>query len=118
MYLGLDASDSGLATVLESLGFCLKLRGSEASMLEDLEKAINLVHARRDLVESGRALLDHANKAQNEYERCDKYQISIFPFFTPGSSKHACLFAMHKFLIFSQTRNWGTFPKLDWTLVR
>lgn len=73
----------------------MKHRGSEACILEDLEKAINLVHTRRDLVESGRALLDHANKAQNEYERCDKCYTSIFPFF-PGSDH--CLFAMHKFL--------------------
>ncbi|KAK4359107.1 hypothetical protein RND71_021336 [Anisodus tanguticus] len=74
---GLDASDAGLAAVLESLGFFMKLRGSEASILEDLEKAINLVHTRRDLVESGRALLDHANKAQNEYERTTYYCLNL-----------------------------------------
>ncbi|CAN4093779.1 unnamed protein product [Withania somnifera] len=77
MYLGLDASDAGLATVLESLGFCMKFRCSEASILEDLEKAINLVHTRRDLVESGRALLDHANMAQNEYERTANYCLNL-----------------------------------------
>lgn len=49
--------------------FCIKLRGSEACILEDLEKAINLVHARRDLFESARALLDHAYRAQHEYDR-------------------------------------------------
>ncbi|XP_006363257.1 AUGMIN subunit 5 [Solanum tuberosum] len=76
-FRGLDVSDAGLAAVLESLGFCMKFRGSEASILEDLEKAINLVHTRRDLVESGRALLDHANKAQNEYERTTNYCLDL-----------------------------------------
>ncbi|KAL9343736.1 hypothetical protein Peur_064167 [Populus x canadensis] len=66
---GLEGSDAGLASVLESLEFCLKLRGSEASVLEDLAKAINLVHIRRDLVESGHALLNHAYRSQQEYER-------------------------------------------------
>ncbi|KAJ4833097.1 AUGMIN subunit 5 [Turnera subulata] len=66
---GLEGSDAGLASVLESLEFCLKLRGSEASVLEDLAKAINLVHIRQDLVESGHTLLDHAYRAQQEYER-------------------------------------------------
>lgn len=87
----MDGSDAGLAAVIESLGFCMKLRCSEASILEDLEKAINLVHTRRDLVESGHALLDHAYKAQNEYERCGKG----FSFFF--SWLNTCLFAMHKF---------------------
>ncbi|KAF5958483.1 hypothetical protein HYC85_005708 [Camellia sinensis] len=50
---GLESSDAGLASVLESLEFCLKHRGSEACVLEDLAKAINLVHIRQDLVESG-----------------------------------------------------------------
>lgn len=49
--------------------FCLKLRGSEACILEDLAKAINLVHIRQDLVESGQSLLNHAYHAQQEYER-------------------------------------------------
>lgn len=66
---GLEGSDAGLASVLESLEFCLKLRGSEASVLEDLAKAINLVHIRQDLVESGHSLLNHAYRAQQEYER-------------------------------------------------
>lgn len=66
---GLEGSDAGLASVLESLEFCLKLRGSEASVLEDLLKAINLVHIRRDLVQSGHALLNHAYCVQQEYER-------------------------------------------------
>ncbi|KAI9379466.1 hypothetical protein POPTR_017G100300v4 [Populus trichocarpa] len=66
---GLEGSDAGLASVLESLEFCLKLRGSEASVLEDLAKAINLVHIRHDLVESGHALLNHAYRSQQEYER-------------------------------------------------
>lgn len=66
---GLEGSDASLSSVLESLEFCLKLRGSEASVLEDLAKAINLVHIRQDLVESGHALLNHAYRAQQEYER-------------------------------------------------
>ncbi|KAJ6371183.1 hypothetical protein OIU77_001647 [Salix suchowensis] len=66
---GLEGSDAGLASVLESLEFCLKLRGSEASVLEDLAKAINLVHIRHDLVESGHGLLNHAYRSQQEYER-------------------------------------------------
>lgn len=66
---GLEGSDAGLVSVLESLEFCLKLRGSEACVLEDLAKAINLVHIRRDLVESGHSLLNHAYRAQQEYDR-------------------------------------------------
>ncbi|KAF5748907.1 hypothetical protein HS088_TW04G00868 [Tripterygium wilfordii] len=65
---GLEGSDTGLASVLEALEFCLKLRGSEASVLEDLAKAINLVHVRQNLVESGHALLNHAYRAQQDYE--------------------------------------------------
>lgn len=65
----LEGSDAGLASVLESLEFCLKLRGSEGSVLEELAKAINLVHIRQDLVESGHALLNHAYRVQQEYER-------------------------------------------------
>lgn len=66
--LGLE--DAGLASILESMEFCLKLRGSEACVLEDLAKAINLVHIRRDLVESGHSILNHAYHVQQEYERC------------------------------------------------
>ncbi|KAL5723269.1 hypothetical protein ACHQM5_006686 [Ranunculus cassubicifolius] len=65
----LEGLDPRLASVLESLEFCLKLRGSEANVLEDLSKAINLVHIRRDLVESGNTLLTHAYRVQQEYER-------------------------------------------------
>lgn len=68
-WTGLEGSDAGLASVLESLEFCLKLRGSEASVLEDLLRAINLVYIRRDLVQSGEALLNHANLVQQEYEK-------------------------------------------------
>ncbi|KAH9623696.1 hypothetical protein KSS87_005225 [Heliosperma pusillum] len=64
-----SGSDDALASVLKSLEFCLKLRGSEACVMEDLAKAINLVHIRRDLVESGRTLLDHAHHAMREYDR-------------------------------------------------
>ncbi|GFY82912.1 hypothetical protein Acr_02g0011520 [Actinidia rufa] len=69
--------NAGLASVLESLEFCLKLRGSEACVLEDLAKAINLVHIRRDLVESGHALLNHAFHAQQEYERTTDYCLNL-----------------------------------------
>ncbi|KAM2143763.1 hypothetical protein ACFX1R_047522 [Malus domestica] len=68
-YPGLEGSDAALLSILESLEFCLKLRGSEASVLEDLAKAINLVHTRQDLVESGHVLLNHAYRAQQEYDR-------------------------------------------------
>jgi len=60
----LEGLDAGLASILESLEFCLKLRGSKASVLEDLLKAINLVHIRQDLVQSG-----HAYFVQRDYER-------------------------------------------------
>lgn len=65
---GLEGLDAGLASVLESLEFCLKLCGSEATVLEDLVKAISLVHIRQDLVKSGHALLNRAYRAQQEYE--------------------------------------------------
>lgn len=68
-HLGAESSDAGLASVLDSLEFCLKLRGSEASVLEDLSRAINLVHTRRNLVENNRVLLNHAHRVQQEYER-------------------------------------------------
>ncbi|KVI02619.1 hypothetical protein Ccrd_019106 [Cynara cardunculus var. scolymus] len=70
-------SDAGLASVLESMEFCLKLRGSEACVLEDLAKAINLVHIRRDLVESGHALLNHAYHTQQDYERTTSYCLDL-----------------------------------------
>uniref|UniRef100_A0A6M2E9S1 AUGMIN subunit 5 n=1 Tax=Populus davidiana TaxID=266767 RepID=A0A6M2E9S1_9ROSI len=74
---GLEGSDAGLASVLESLEFCLKLRGSEASVLEDLAKAINLVHIRHDLVESGNAVLNHAYRSQQEYERTTNFCLDL-----------------------------------------
>ncbi|KAJ0732308.1 putative HAUS augmin-like complex subunit 5 [Helianthus annuus] len=64
---GSEGSEASLASVLESMEFCLKSRGSEASVLEELSKAINFVHTGRDLVESGRSLLDHAYHFQKEY---------------------------------------------------
>ncbi|KAK9090817.1 hypothetical protein Sjap_023994 [Stephania japonica] len=76
-YAGLEGSDAGLASVLESLEFCLKLRGSEASVLDDLSKAINLVHVRQDLVESGHALLNSAYRAQQDYERTTNYCLTL-----------------------------------------
>lgn len=74
---GSEGSEAGLASVLESLEFCLKLRRSEACVLEDLAKAINLVHIRQDLVESGHTLLNHAYRAQQEYERTTNYCLSL-----------------------------------------
>lgn len=74
---GLEGSDAALASVLESLEFCLKLRGSEASVLEDLAKAINLVHTRQDLVGSGHVLLNHAYRAQQEYDRKTSFCLNL-----------------------------------------
>ncbi|XP_010928500.1 AUGMIN subunit 5 isoform X1 [Elaeis guineensis] len=74
---GAESSDAGLASVLESLEFCLKLRGSEASVLEDLSRAINLVHTRRNLVENNRVLLNHAHRVQQEYERMANYCLKL-----------------------------------------
>ncbi|KAG6424019.1 hypothetical protein SASPL_114428 [Salvia splendens] len=74
---GFDGLDAGLASVLESMEFCLKLRGSEACVLEDLAKAIDLVHVRRNLVESGHALLNHAHRAQQQYDRTTNYCLNV-----------------------------------------
>ncbi|KAM7266947.1 hypothetical protein ACFE04_009113 [Oxalis oulophora] len=74
---GLEGSDTALASVLESLEFCLKLRGSEACVLENLAKAIGLVHVRQDLVESGHSLLNHAFRAKQEYERTTNYCLNL-----------------------------------------
>ncbi|KAJ6848016.1 AUGMIN subunit 5 [Iris pallida] len=74
---GAEGSDSGLASVLESLEFCLKPRGSEASILEELSKAINLVHTRRNLVDNDRVLLKHAHRVQQEYERMANYCLKL-----------------------------------------
>lgn len=76
-HAGLEGSDAGLASVLESLEFCLKLRGSEASILDDLSKAINQVHMLQDLVGSGRALLSNAYSSQPEYERTASFCLSV-----------------------------------------
>jgi len=74
---GTEGTDSGLASVLNSLEFCLKPCGSEASILEDLSKAINLVHTRRNLVENDRVLLNRADRAQQEYERVANYCLKL-----------------------------------------
>ncbi|GMH04381.1 hypothetical protein Nepgr_006220 [Nepenthes gracilis] len=74
---GSESPDTGLASVLEALEFCLKLCGSEACVLEDLAKAINLVHMRRDLDESGRSLLNHAHRVQRDYERTTTYCLNL-----------------------------------------
>lgn len=68
-----EGTDDGLAPVLDALDFCLKPWGSEASILENLSKAINLVHTRRDLVDNGLALLNRTRRVQQEYERMANY---------------------------------------------
>ncbi|XP_017182917.1 AUGMIN subunit 5-like [Malus sylvestris] len=40
-------------------------------------KAINLVHTPQDLVESGHVLLNHAYRAQQEYERTTSYCLNV-----------------------------------------
>ncbi|KAI3704714.1 hypothetical protein L1987_74941 [Smallanthus sonchifolius] len=70
-------SEASLASVLESMEFCLKLSGSETSVLEELSKAINLVHTRKDLVESGFSLLDHAYHSQKEYKTTTNYCLDL-----------------------------------------
>ncbi|KAI3520901.1 hypothetical protein L1887_10354 [Cichorium endivia] len=70
-------SEASLASVLESMEFCLKLRGSEASLLEDLSNALNLVHTRRELVESGHALLNHAYHTQKENKGTTNYCLDL-----------------------------------------
>lgn len=67
--IGAEGPEAALISVLGSLEFCLKPRGSEASVLEELSKAINLVHTRRNLVENYRVLLNHAHRVQQDYER-------------------------------------------------
>lgn len=74
---GLEGSDVGLASVLDALDFCLKRRGSEANVLEDLAKEINLVHIRQDLVNSGHALLNRAYRSQQEYDRTSSYCLNL-----------------------------------------
>lgn len=74
---GVEGADAGLASVLESLEFCLKLRGSEANILEDLSKAINLVHTRQNLVENDCILLNHAHRMQQDYERIASYCLKL-----------------------------------------
>uniref|UniRef100_A0A0E0M0T1 AUGMIN subunit 5 n=1 Tax=Oryza punctata TaxID=4537 RepID=A0A0E0M0T1_ORYPU len=46
-------------------------------ILEDLSKAINLVHTRRNLVENDRVLLNRAHRAQQEYERVANYCLKL-----------------------------------------
>ncbi|ONK56479.1 uncharacterized protein A4U43_C10F9140 [Asparagus officinalis] len=74
---GTEGPDSALLSVLGSLEFCLKPRGSEASVLEDLSKAINLVHTRRNLVDNYRVLLNHAHRVQQDYERMVNYCLKV-----------------------------------------
>ncbi|KAH9301734.1 hypothetical protein KI387_013317, partial [Taxus chinensis] len=76
-HAGLEGLDAGLGSVLESLEFCLKLRGSEASILEDLSMAINQVHMLKDLVGSGRVLLSNAYSSRPEYERMASFCLSV-----------------------------------------
>lgn len=74
---GVEGSDAALASVLGALEFCLKPRGSEASVLEDLSKAINLVHTKRNLVENYRVLLNHAQHVQQDYDRMANYCLKV-----------------------------------------
>ena len=78
-----EGTDSGLSSVLSSLEFCLKPCGSEASILEDLSKAINVVHTRRNLSENDRVLLNRAHRAQQEYERYELFSCSCRYFLNP-----------------------------------
>lgn len=71
---GTEGTDSALASVLDSLEFCLKPCGSEASILEDLAKAIDLAHTQRNLVDNGRVLLNRAHGVQQQYERYTFFQ--------------------------------------------
>ncbi|KAF3332127.1 HAUS augmin-like complex subunit 5 [Carex littledalei] len=74
---GTEGTDSALASVLESLEFCLKQCGSEASILEDLSKAIDLAHTQRNLVDNGRVLLNRAHGVQQQYERMANYCMKL-----------------------------------------
>ncbi|CAA6660220.1 unnamed protein product [Spirodela intermedia] len=76
-HAGFESPDTAFASVLDALQFCLKLRGSEACILEDLYKIINLVHTRRELVENDRLLLNHAYRVQQGYERKTDYCLSL-----------------------------------------
>ncbi|KAH0463386.1 hypothetical protein IEQ34_007968 [Dendrobium chrysotoxum] len=70
-------TDDGLTSVLEALNFCIKPWDSEASILENLSKAINLFHTQRDLVDNGRALLSRAHRVQQEYERMGNHCLKL-----------------------------------------
>ncbi|KAF3772491.1 AUGMIN subunit 5 [Nymphaea thermarum] len=74
---GLEGSDAGLVSVLESLEFCLKLWSFVASVLEDLSNAINRVHIYQDLINSGRSLLNHSYRAKQEYERTTSFSLTL-----------------------------------------
>lgn len=69
MYIGLEGLDAALTPMLESFEFYLKFRGSETSVKKDLAKVINMVYRHQDLIESSRALLNHAHCAHHKYER-------------------------------------------------
>ncbi|KAG0454299.1 hypothetical protein HPP92_025603 [Vanilla planifolia] len=73
----LEDIDDALTSVLGAMDFCVKPRCSEASILENLSKAINLVHTRRDLVDNGRALLNRSHRVQQEYERMANYCLKM-----------------------------------------
>lgn len=74
---GLEGTDDGLASVLEALDFCLKPWDSEASILENLSKAIDVFHSRRDLIDNDRALLSRAHRNQQEYERMGNHCLKL-----------------------------------------
>ncbi|XP_078434794.1 HAUS augmin-like complex subunit isoform X2 [Wolffia australiana] len=74
---GFRCQDAALRSVLDALNFYLMPRASEASVLEELSKIINLVHTRRELVESDRLLLKHAHRLQQGYERKTNYCLNL-----------------------------------------
>ncbi|XP_071707820.1 AUGMIN subunit 5-like [Rutidosis leptorrhynchoides] len=74
---GIPGSEASLASVLESMEFCLKLCGSEACVLEEISEAINVVRIRRELVESGRTLLNHAYHSQKEHKSDTSYCLDL-----------------------------------------
>ncbi|XP_020588475.1 AUGMIN subunit 5-like isoform X1 [Phalaenopsis equestris] len=76
-HCGLEGTDDALASVLEALDFCLKPWDSEAVILENLSKAINVFHTRRNLIDNGRALLNRAHRVQQEYERMGNHCLKL-----------------------------------------
>ena len=68
-HAGGDAGDAGLAQIVDSLRLFLRPGGTSANLIEDLAKAVNQVQTLKDLLKSGRGLLDTANASIPDYER-------------------------------------------------